>query len=133
MHTHTAHAYTHAAHTHKHTHNTPKQTHIHTQTNTHTHTHTHTHTYTHAHIHTHTHTYTHTHTCVPLINLHIQHEKKVLDELQLEHLQKKQLLDKATELLNCLDKGSSYEWTPDQVGHVSPCTSQAIHITMYFI
>ena len=45
----------------------------------------------------------------------IQHEKKVLDELQIEHLQKKQLLNKATELLACLDKGMEYDWSRDQV------------------
>ena len=63
------------------------------------------------------HTYSHNHICI--INLHVQHEKKVLDELQLEHLQKKQLLYKATELLDYLDKGSTHEWAPDQVGHAS--------------
>ena len=105
--------------------------------------------HTHTQTHTHTHTHRHNHTCT--INLHVQHEKKVLDELQLEHLQKKQLLDKATELLDCLDKGSKYEWAPDQVGHagytlqalstslsiLSSCTSQAtvdtvLHFTRVF-
>ena len=46
----------------------------------------------------------------------VQHEKEVLDELQIGHLQKKQLLNKATELVACLDKGMEYNWTPDQVG-----------------
>ena len=73
--------------------------------------------------------YTHTEsTCT--INVHVQHEKKVLDELQLEHLQKKQLLYKVTDLLDCLDKGSKYEWAPDQVGHAS-YTFQALSTPLY--
>ena len=55
-----------------------------------------------------------------------------MDELQLEHLQKKQLLDKATELLNCLDKGSKYEWAPDQVGHAS-YTFQVLSTPLYIL
>ena len=89
-----------------------------THTTTHTHTHAHTHTHTHTQTHTQTHTHKHIHTLTILLTF-IQHEKKVLDELQVEHQQKKQLLNKATELLACLDKGMEYNWTPDQVGYRS--------------
>ena len=39
----------------------------------------------------------------------------VLDELRQETVQKKQLLERATSLLNCLESEQSYEWTNDPV------------------
>ena len=63
----------------------------------------------------------------------IQHEKKVLDEIQVEHQQKKQLLNKATELLACLDKGMEYNWTPDQVGYRSRQLQAAKHILHFHL
>ena len=39
----------------------------------------------------------------------------VLDELQHETVLKKQLLEKATSLLNCLESGQPYEWATDTV------------------
>jgi len=39
----------------------------------------------------------------------------VLDELQQEAVQKKQLLEKATSLLNCLENGQPYEWATEKV------------------
>ena len=80
------------------------------------------HGYTRVYMSIHGYTVVYSHICT------IQHEKKVLDEIQVEHLQKKQLLNKATELLACLDKGMEYNWTPDQVGYHSRQLQAAKHI-----